>query len=33
MKYLTAVYDWAIGAVSQLTAADLTRIFAPAARP
>jgi uncharacterized damage-inducible protein DinB len=27
VKYLTAVYDWAIGAVGQLTSADLTRSF------
>lgn len=27
IKYLTATYDWAIGVVSQLTAADLTRNF------
>lgn len=27
VKYLTAVYDWAIGAIGQLTDADLTRTF------
>jgi uncharacterized damage-inducible protein DinB len=27
IKYLTAVYDWAIGVVGQLTPADLTRSF------
>lgn len=27
VRYLTAVYDWAIGVVSQLTDADLTRSF------
>jgi uncharacterized damage-inducible protein DinB len=27
VKYLTASYDWAIGVVGQLTAADLTRNF------
>jgi uncharacterized damage-inducible protein DinB len=27
VKYLTAVYDWSIGVVGQLTAADLTKSF------
>jgi uncharacterized damage-inducible protein DinB len=27
VRYLTAVYDWAIGVVGQLTSADLTRSF------
>lgn len=27
IKYLTAVYDWSIGVVAQLTAADLTKSF------
>ena len=27
IKYLTAVYDWAIGVVGQLTTADLTKTF------
>ena len=27
VKYLTAVYDWAIGVVGQLTPADLTKSF------
>jgi uncharacterized damage-inducible protein DinB len=27
VKYLTAVYDWAIGVVGQLTSADLTKSF------
>ena len=27
VKYLTAVYDWAIGVVGQLTTADLTKTF------
>src|SRR5690349_19552540 len=27
VKYLTAVYDWAIGVVGQLTSADLTKTF------
>ena len=27
VKYLTALYDWSIGVVSQLTSADLTKTF------
>ena len=27
IKYLTEVYDWAIGVVGQLTPADLTKAF------
>ena len=27
VKYLTALYDWSIGVVSQLTSADLTKSF------
>ena len=33
IKYLTAVYDWAIGVVSQLTTADLTKPFSPGRGP
>jgi len=33
VKYLTAVYDWAIGVVSQLTEADLTKSFSAGRGP
>jgi uncharacterized damage-inducible protein DinB len=33
VKYLTAVYDWAIGVVSQLTQADLTKGFSTGRGP
>src|SRR5579862_6271731 len=33
IKYLTANYDWAIGVVGQLTAADLTKPFSPGRGP
>jgi len=33
IKYLTAVYDWAIGVVGQLTTADLTKMFSPGRGP
>lgn len=33
LKYLAAVYDWAIGVVSQLTPADLTKTFSPGRGP
>jgi uncharacterized damage-inducible protein DinB len=33
IKYLTAVYDWSIGVVSQLTAADLTKSFSAGRGP
>jgi uncharacterized damage-inducible protein DinB len=33
VKYLTAVYDWAIGVVGQLTEADLTKSFSAGRGP
>jgi uncharacterized damage-inducible protein DinB len=33
VKYLTDNYNWAIGVVGQLTAADLTKTFTPARGP